>query len=133
MSEPASNNLLHLAHLAAVLRPAFRCPTTPEPIHELYCRIVDALDGETGQVGDPGDPGEHRGWDIAATAPLDAGETALRAVIMLRNATASGRRAVSAGACVDLDDSDPDIGLHLALFGVETMLERLGWTGGGRR
>ncbi|MCC6434722.1 MAG: hypothetical protein IT196_06795 [Acidimicrobiales bacterium] len=126
MSEPASNNLLHLAHLAAVLRPAFRCPTTPEPLHELYCRIVDALDGETGQAGEPG-------WNLDAAAPLDAGETALRAVIMLRNATASGRRAVSAGACVDLDDSDPDIGLHLALFGVQTILERLGWSGGDRR
>lgn len=118
MSEPASTNLLHLAHLAAVLRPAFRCPTTPEPIHELYCRIVDALDGETGSAPAP--------------APLDAGETALRAVIMLRNATGAGRRTVPAGACVDLDDSDPDIGLHLALFGVETMLERLGWSTDGR-
>ena len=110
MSEPHSTNLLTLAHLAAVLRPAFRCPTTPEPVRELYCDVVDAIDG-SGQ--------------------LDATETALRAVIMLRNATAQPARPVDAlrrDATIEAGDPDADIGLHLALYGVETMLERLGWT-----
>lgn len=109
MSQPGSTNLLHLAHLAAVLRPVFRCPTTPAPVHELYCRIVDALDGQL-------------------DSELDAVETALLALIMLRNATATAHVShLAVDACVDVDDSDPDIGLHLALFGVQQLLGRLGW------
>lgn len=112
MSEPSSTNLLSLAHLAAVLRPAFRCPTTPVALRELYCLVVDALDGD---------------------GTVDATEAALCAVIMLRNAlerttSAAERLELAPDAAIETADSDPDIGLHLALFGVETMLERLGWS-----
>ncbi len=121
MSQPASTNLLHLAHLAAVLRPVFRCPTTPQAVHELYCRVVDALDGEADDAGiaPAGGP---------PPASLDATEAALSAVIMLRNATRSPHRPLAPDARLELDDSDPDIGLHLALYGVERMLARLGWS-----
>jgi len=109
MSEPKSTNHAGLAHLAAALRPAFRCPTTPDAVSELYGDVVDAIDG-------------HR--------PLDPAEAALRAVIMLRNAiesTTGARPVLPAGVTIDVDDCDPDIGLHLALYGVETMLDHMGW------
>ena len=110
MSEPQSMNRSSLARLAAVLRPAFRCPTTPKAVHDLYGEVVDAAAGHSA---------------------LDASEAALRAVIMLRNAidctAQAGVTMLRPGATIDIDDADPDIGLYLALFGVETMLDHLGW------
>jgi len=110
MSEQQSTNRSSLAHLAAVLRPAFRCPTTPKAVHDLYGEVSAAATGDS---------------------TLDASEAALRAVIMLRNAidcsAQAGVTMLRPGATIDIDDSDPDIGLHLALFGVETMLDRWGW------
>ena len=63
MSEPQSSNLSSLAHLAAVLRPAFRCPTTQKAVQDLYTEVVDAAGGNT---------------------TLEASEAALRAVILDR-------------------------------------------------
>ncbi len=109
MSEPQSTNQLSQAHLAAALRPAFRCPTVPAALRALYDNMVERAGASPG---------------ISAT------EAALRAVIILRNAieTPNGRqRAVPPGATIDVDDSDPDIGLHLALYSVETLLDQFGW------
>lgn len=108
MLNPGSSNLYRLVHLAAALRPAFRCPLTPEPLRQLYAAIVEAS---------------------AGGHPLNATEAALRAVIMLSNATALTSELVPGPhATIETADSDPDIGLHLALFGVETLLERFGWS-----
>jgi len=117
MSEPQSTNQLSQAHLAAALRPAFRCPTVPTALRALYDRLYD---NRSGTVVEP----------AGASPGISATEAALRAVIILRSAieTPNGRqRAVPAGATIDVDDSDPDIGLHLALYSVETLLDQFGW------
>ncbi len=109
MSEPQSTNQLSQAHLAAALRPAFRCPTVPTALRALYDTVAEPSGG---------------------SPRIDASEAALRAVIILRNdiETPSGRqRAVPPGATIGVDDSDPDIGLQLALYSVERLLDQFGW------
>lgn len=105
-------NVLRLAQLAAVLRPAFRCATTPVALHELFAGLNDAVDG---------------------IVTVDATEAMLRSVIMLRNALEQGGAPTAAhhgdeAGDATGDDADPEIGLHLALFGVESLLARMGWT-----
>lgn len=112
------NNALRLAQLASVLRPAFRCPTVPDPLRELFRTVRDAANGGNGSTA------ANDGTDV------DAVEAALRCVIMLRNALDAARvpQAPPGAAPIEAHDSDPEIGLHLALFGVESLLARLGWT-----
>jgi hypothetical protein len=111
MSEPPPTKNRHgLSQLAAALRPVFRCPATPAAVQDLYADVRAAL---------------------AGTTELDAGEATLRVVIMLRNAIAAAEgghlRTVPAGSTIEMDDCDPDIGLYLALYSVELILDRTGW------
>jgi hypothetical protein len=94
-------------------------------VRELYDDIVEEL-----AAGDGAPLADSTGTGGTPLQGVDAVEAAMRAVIMLRNAAGqpAGRPLTWHGdGIIDAADPDPEIGLHLALFGVEAMLAQLGW------